>query len=439
MSSFFPSLPAPPSGVFLFQVFFNNPVFRCLLQLVYHGKCTLTRPEVEELHILASSLGLSLSRHSFDMEPICNMEGLSLVVDLLKPVPPEAILEESDVMERRKQDPNDPQVCLGLEEITKEPVGIRMLTEKDQEPAVDQSKIKDHKKLLRSLFEGRGGRAGYKCLLCGKNLIAWASVVTHCERHLDIRVPCTQCPKIFKASFGMYWHMRNSHGVKGFKQSSCEVQSNPAAVAKAKAILKSHSHQNSVVGPGLELEAGLQSSNVKLETEEGALCENEKRVSRLEGGTLIQKYYDVGKVDMVDLTDTGGNGVAGVRNGLLGNQVKKNGNAALAESSQLEEDHQASMLPSASGIKQVLDREEEVCHEKDAVSTGIIKSDAASKIEKDFSMGLEKTAELKSKIKPKVSDLNTFLTCNICKGYLVNATTITNCLHTCMFSHKIVN
>ena len=110
MSSFFPSLPAPPSGVFLFQVFFNNPVFRCLLQLVYHGKCTLTRPEVEELHILASSLGLSLSRHSFDMEPICNMEGLSLVVDLLKPVPPEAILEESDVMERRKQDPNDSQV-----------------------------------------------------------------------------------------------------------------------------------------------------------------------------------------------------------------------------------------------------------------------------------------------------------------------------------------
>ena len=35
------------------------------------------------------------------------------------------------------------------------------------------------------------------------------------------------------------------------------------------------------------------------------------------------------------------------------------------------------------------------------------------------------------KTRPKLSDLNTFLICNICKGYLVTATTVTNCLHSC--------
>ena len=44
----------------------------------------------------------------------------------------------------------------------------------------------------------------------------------------------------------------------------------------------------------------------------------------------------------------------------------------------------------------------------------------------DLSEGLKM-----GKTRPKLSDLNSFLICRICKGYLVTATTITNCLHSC--------
>jgi hypothetical protein len=30
-----------------------------------------------------------------------------------------------------------------------------------------------------------------------------------------------------------------------------------------------------------------------------------------------------------------------------------------------------------------------------------------------------------------LTDVNDFITCVICKGYLIDATTITECLHTC--------
>ena len=33
----------------------------------------------------------------------------------------------------------------------------------------------------------------------------------------------------------------------------------------------------------------------------------------------------------------------------------------------------------------------------------------------------------------KLEDINPNITCKICKGYFVDATTITECLHTCMY------
>lgn len=33
----------------------------------------------------------------------------------------------------------------------------------------------------------------------------------------------------------------------------------------------------------------------------------------------------------------------------------------------------------------------------------------------------------------KLRELNTFITCGICEGYLIDATTITECLHTCEY------
>ncbi len=31
----------------------------------------------------------------------------------------------------------------------------------------------------------------------------------------------------------------------------------------------------------------------------------------------------------------------------------------------------------------------------------------------------------------KITDLNSYLTCYLCKGYLIDAATITECLHSC--------
>lgn len=36
-------------------------------------------------------------------------------------------------------------------------------------------------------------------------------------------------------------------------------------------------------------------------------------------------------------------------------------------------------------------------------------------------------------LKIKISDLNQHIVCSLCAGYFIDATTITECLHTCMF------
>lgn len=41
---------------------------------------------------------------------------------------------------------------------------------------------------------------------------------------------------------------------------------------------------------------------------------------------------------------------------------------------------------------------------------------------------------MKSDKKILLTDVNSFITCVLCKGYLIDATTITECLHTCKFS-----
>merc|ERR1719474_2244273 len=46
----------------------KGSTLRCLVQLVYQGKCTLCRPELEALLSLASSLGLELPPKSLQMD-----------------------------------------------------------------------------------------------------------------------------------------------------------------------------------------------------------------------------------------------------------------------------------------------------------------------------------------------------------------------------------
>merc|ERR1719474_926296 len=48
----------------------KGSTLRCLVQLVYQGKCTLNRSEVEALLSLASSLGLDLPPKSLQLQPL---------------------------------------------------------------------------------------------------------------------------------------------------------------------------------------------------------------------------------------------------------------------------------------------------------------------------------------------------------------------------------
>ena len=36
----------------------------------------------------------------------------------------------------------------------------------------------------------------------------------------------------------------------------------------------------------------------------------------------------------------------------------------------------------------------------------------------------------------KMKELNEFITCSICSGYLINASTVTECLHTCTLNAR---
>ncbi len=44
---------------------------------------------------------------------------------------------------------------------------------------------------------------------------------------------------------------------------------------------------------------------------------------------------------------------------------------------------------------------------------------------------------MKNERKILLTDVNEFITCFLCRGYLIDATTIPDCLHTCKYSQKI--
>lgn len=39
--------------------------------------------------------------------------------------------------------------------------------------------------------------------------------------------------------------------------------------------------------------------------------------------------------------------------------------------------------------------------------------------------------------KIKLWDINAHITCRLCEGYLIDATTVTECLHTCEYTHTL--
>ena len=320
------------------------------------------------------------------------------------------------------EDASNSQGRLGVGEIKEESDSPKAAEFKDRAPAetaqelcAGQAKIEAHRKLLRSLFQG-SNREGYRCLRCGKTMAGQATALAHCEGHLNVSIPCTICPRMFKTRSGMYYHMKKVHGAKTFSRYSCDVIYNSAGVVNAgdKRLntdeVASNNNQTSVVQ---DLDGALNAvlQKVKLEAEEEACCANEQKVVKAEG-TL--KFFDAGQDDMVDLTEKG-RALAGDRS-----EVEENSDAsALVKSSQPEKVHELC------GIKR---KREDL--EKEGVVERRGKSDEMLKDGKVMVTDLSEALET-GKTRPKLSDLNTFLICNICKGYLVTATTVTNCLHSC--------
>ena len=393
---------------------------------MYHGKCTLAKSEVAELLILASSLGLHLSPQSLNLDPVL----------------PQAALEESGVKDKQ-ENPCNSQGFLGVEEIKEESDSPKaadlrncMLAMKDQDPPVDKAKIEAHKKLLRSLFQG-SFKEGYTCISCGKHMGSMASILAHCEGHLNISIPCTICPRICKTRGGLYYHMTKVHKLKTFSRYSSDVQYNLAEVINTEGMRldDSNNNQDSVVQ---DLEGALDDvlQKVKVEADEEVLCANKEKVVKAEG-TL--KYYDAGEVDMVDLKEKS-KVVAGDRSDILDREVEdiadSGDRSALAKSSQPELEH--NVLKLHRGIKRKLedlDKDEGEVFEREGGSKKKLKGDKVKITDKDRSEGLKMCmGDHAVKTRPKLLDLNPFLICNICKGYLVSATTITNCLHSCKWT-----
>jgi len=136
---------------------------------------------------------------------------------------------------------------------------------------VDNAKIEAHKKLLRSLFKG-SFEEGYTCLSCGQKRAGMASALAHVEGHLDITVPCTLCPRTFKTRSGVYYHMRDVHGLKTFsrRQYSCDVQYNPAKVANTEGERLQNGNNQDFVVQDLEGAVDAVLQGVKVEADEEA-------------------------------------------------------------------------------------------------------------------------------------------------------------------------
>jgi len=403
---------------------------RCLLHLVYHGKCTLAKSEMGELLTLVSSLGLELSPESLELSP------QSLNLD---PVLSQTALEESDLKDKQ-EDAYNSQGCRSVEETKEESNSPKaadlrncMLAMKYQDSPVDKAKIFAHKKLLRSLFQG-SLREGYTCLSCGKQMGSMAGALAHCEGHLNITIPCTICSSTFKTRSKVYFHMRKVHGLKTFSRYSCDVQYNSAKVVNTEGKMLDNDNNQDAAVHDIEgaLDAVLQ--KVKVEADEEVLSPNIKEKVVKAEGTL--KYYDAGQVDMVDLKEKG-KLVAEDQSDLLDNDsdVEDGADArdrsALLKFSQPEQVHSALKLHR--GIKRKLEdleKDEGEVFEKEGRSKKMLKGDKVKITDRDTSEGLEMSmGDHAVNTRPKLLDLNAFLICKLCKGYLVTATTITNCLH----------
>jgi len=370
----------------------KGSTLRCLVQLVYQGKCTLCRSEVEALLSLASSLGLDLPPKSLQMD--------------VQPLDAQQVaLGES--------------VSLNTKESSKESSDLKIKALPPITEEFPKSKAKALKRLLKSLSHSLD-QEGFKCLVCNKIMSHQSTAISHCEGHLNIRALCSWCPKSFKTRVGLCAHVKKRHRVKTFRRKSCAIQYDPIEMTRLRARV-ANTEIVTIAGKTHSLHQKLLDAlddllmSVKLENDPGhAVGERITTEGALEDYNRSQDVFlSSKKRDKQNSHDA---------------RTKfelEEKESAFAEADDYLYVSKEEDLSQGKGLSQ---RKEEAFLEGSVGDKFDIERVIAptTQTEKEGSnFAVKNVASSKSKL----LELYPFLTCKICQGFLISATTITSCLH----------
>jgi len=363
----------------------KGSTLRCLVQLVYQGKCNVCRSEVEALLSLASSLGLDLPPKSLQM----NVQPLDAQ---------QVALGEA--------------VSLNTKESSKESSDLKIKALPPITEEFPKSKARALKRLLKSLFHSLD-QEGFKCLVCNKIMSHQSTAISHCEGHLNIRALCNWCPKSFKTRGGLSVHVKKRHRVKTFRRNSCAIQYDPIEMTRLRdkvanteiATLagKTHSaHQNLLEAlDDLLLTVNLENDpgHGERTTTEGALEDyNRSRDVAFSSKRRDEQHFHDASTKFESV-------YAEANDYLYASKEED-----LSQGKGLTRRKVEALLEGGAGEKLDIER---------AIAS-------TTQTEKEGSdLAVKNVADSKSKL----LELYPFLTCKICQGFLISATTITSCLH----------
>jgi len=370
----------------------KGSTLRCLVQLVYQGKCTLCNSEMEALLSLASSLGLEL--------------------------PPKSLQMAEQPLDAQQVALGD-SVSLNTKESSKESSDLKIKALPSNTEEIPKSKARALKRLLKSLLHSLD-QEGFKCLVCNKIMSHQSTAISHCEGHLNIRALCNWCPKSFKTRGGLSVHVKKRHRVKTFRRNSCAIQYDPVEMTRLRDKV-ANTEIVTLVGKRQTVHQNLLDAldelllTVKFETDPGyAVGERTTTEGALEDYDRSQDVaFSSKKRDEQNSHD------AGTKFELEENE------SAFAEANDYLDVSKEEDLSQGKGLTQ---RKVEAFLEGSAGEKLDIERAIAptTQTEKE---GSDLVVKNVASSKSKLLELYPFLTCKICQGFLISATTITSCLH----------
>ena len=249
-----------------------------------------------------------------------------------------------------------------------------------------------------------------------------STAISHCEGHLNIRALCNWCPKSFKTRGGLSVHVKKRHRVKTFRRNSCAIQYDPVEMTRLRDKV-ANTEIVTLVGKRQTVHQNLLDAldelllTVKFETDPGyAVGERTTTEGALEDYDRSQDVaFSSKKRDEQNFHD------AGTKFELEENE------SAFAEANDYLDVSKEEDLSQGKGLTQ---RKVEAFLEGSAGEKLDIERAIAptTQTEKE---GSDLVVKNVASSKSKLLELYPFLTCKICQGFLISATTITSCLHSC--------